>query len=268
MVAVEAERTTPVSVRPERRLVLGYHAVSETWPAALSVTPDQLRGQLEWLLDRGYTGVLFHDVATSRASRRAFAITFDDAYRSVLELAWPILSDLGVPATVFAVTDFASDGRPLAWPGIDHWMGGPHAHELRGLAWNELAELAEGGWEVGSHTRRHPRLTQLDDDDLERELRESRTACEEALGRPCRALAYPYGDVDARVVRAAAQAGYAAAAIEGLARPHPLAWPRVGVYHGNSMRRFRLKASPTFAGLRTTFGRAERQRSRLLRATD
>jgi peptidoglycan/xylan/chitin deacetylase (PgdA/CDA1 family) len=268
MFAVDAEARTPAGVRAARTLVLGYHAVSETWPAALSVTPDQLRRQVEWLLERSYEGARFHDVATSRASGRVFAITFDDAYRSVLELAWPILSDLGVPATVFAVTDFAADGRPLAWPGIDHWQCGPHAHELRGLVWDELAGLTDGGWEVGSHTRTHPRLTQLDDDDLDRELRESRQACEDALGRPCRSLAYPYGDVDPRVIGAAARAGYTAAAIEGLARARPLAWPRVGVYHRNSMRLFRLKASPTLGGLRTAFGRAERQRSRLLRAAD
>ena len=37
-------------------------------------------------------------------SPKAFAVTFDDAYRSVIELGFPILSRLGVPGTVFVPT--------------------------------------------------------------------------------------------------------------------------------------------------------------------
>ena len=244
-------------------LVLGYHAVSETWPSPLAVRPDRLKQQLEWLVDHGYRGTTFHEAITSEPRPQTFALTFDDAYRSVLELAYPILSSLGLPATVFAVTDFAKTGRPLEWPGIDHWRGGPHEHELRGLGWQELEQLAEAGWEVGSHTLTHPRLTTLPDEALARELQESRAACEQALRRPCRSLAYPYGDFDARVAQAAEEAGYTTAAIEGLARPRPLAWPRTGIYRENSMRLFRLKVSPTLGRLRTRFGRAERERSRL-----
>jgi peptidoglycan/xylan/chitin deacetylase (PgdA/CDA1 family) len=247
-------------------LVLGYHAVSETWPSPLAVTPDSLRRQLEWLVDHGYRGTTFHAAVTSDARPRTFALTFDDAYRSVLDLAYPILSSLGLTATVFAVTDFADERRPLEWPGIDHWRGGSHERELRGLGWDELEQLAEAGWEIGSHTRTHPRLTALPDEALARELEESRAACERALRRPCRSLAYPYGDFDGRVTKAAQRAGYTAAAIEGLARPRPLAWPRVGVYRENSMGIFRLKVSPTLGRLRTRFGRAERQRTRLAAA--
>jgi peptidoglycan/xylan/chitin deacetylase (PgdA/CDA1 family) len=256
----------PMTIRDGRAhsiLVLGYHAVSETWPAALAVTPSQLRRQLEWVLERGYRGSAFHDAVTARPEHPTLVVTFDDAYASVLELAFPILSSLDLPATVFAVTDFADQDRPLDWPGIDHWRGGRHEPELRGLGWGELAELADNGWEIGSHTCTHPRLTRVSDEELARELRESREACERALGRPCRSLAYPYGDFDARVTSAAEEAGYAAAAIEGLARPRDLAWPRVGVYRENSMRLFRLKISPRVGRLRTAFGRAERERSRL-----
>jgi peptidoglycan/xylan/chitin deacetylase (PgdA/CDA1 family) len=134
---------------------------------------------------------------------------------------------------------------------IDHWRGGPHEHELRGLTWDQLGQLADGGWEIGSHTRTHPRLTRLDDDALERELRDSRAACERGLGRPCRSLAYPFGDFDERVAAAAARTGYAAAAIEELRPAAPLTWPRIGIYRGNSMRRFRLKVSPLVRRLRS-----------------
>jgi peptidoglycan/xylan/chitin deacetylase (PgdA/CDA1 family) len=240
-------------------LVLCYHAVSDTWPADLSITQAHFRAQVELLVERGYRGCTFHDAVTSFGSGRRVAITFDDAFLSVLELAFPVLSSLDLPATVFVVTDFADGNRRLEWTGIDRWLGSAHEHDLRGLSWTQLRELAEAGWEVGSHTRTHRRLTQLSDDTLAGELRGSREACEDALGRPCRSVAYPYGDFDGRVAAAAAAAGYDAGAAlpMGLSRPTALGWPRVGVYHKDSLHRFRVKVSPTVRRLRTALAPVE-----------
>jgi len=240
-------------------IVLAYHAVSGSWPADLAVSPEHLHDQLELLVRRGYRGTTFHDAVTVPSRGKTLAVTFDDAYNSVLEFANPILSSLGLPGTIFVVTDFADDERPLCWPGIDHWLAGPHDSELRGLSWSQLARLGDAGWEIGSHTRSHPRLTQLDDDALRGELRESRAACERALRQPCRSLAYPYGDVNRRVARAAGDAGYAVAGtlparLDGATR---LTWPRLGIYRRDSLRRFRLKVSPSLRRLREIAGPAE-----------
>jgi peptidoglycan/xylan/chitin deacetylase (PgdA/CDA1 family) len=183
---------------------------------------------------------------TAPSAPKTLAVTFDDGYRSVLEGALPVLQSLGVPATLFVPTAWVGVPGPMTWPGIDRWVGGPWDHELRPLAWEELRALADAGWEIGSHSRSHPRLTGLDDAQLTAELTESRSECERALGRPCTSIAYPYGDVDARVVAAAARAGYRAGA--GLPmRPHtprPLDWPRLGVSREDSSARFRRQSSP------------------------
>ena len=251
---------TPARRRSQRDvLVLCYHAVSRQWPASLAVTPEELARQLELLVRRGYRGVTFLDALTTPSAGKVLAVTFDDAYVSVLEHAHPIMSSLDLPGTVFAVTDFVDDERPLAWPGIDHWRDGPHDGELRGLSWGQLGSLADAGWEVGSHTSRHPFLTKLEDAELADELHRSRLACENALGRECRTLAYPYGDVDQRVVAAAGRAGYTAAAALGLCdlQPPVLAWPRVGIYRPDRNRRFRLKVSPVVRRVRKRFAPAE-----------
>ena len=86
-------------------LVLCYHALSERWPAALSTTSARFEEQLELLLRRGYAPVTFEQAVTSPTGRRTVAVTFDDAYRSVLELAHPIMERLGVPGTVFAPSE-------------------------------------------------------------------------------------------------------------------------------------------------------------------
>lgn len=233
-------------------IVLCYHALSPTWEAALSTTPERFERQLGLLVSRGYRGVTFTEAAGSPSRGKVVAVTFDDAYRSVLELGLPILDRLGLPATVFAPTDFIGSERPMKWLGIDQWIGGPHERELMPMSWEDLRTLAQAGWEIGSHTGSHPHLTKLDDDTLSDELTRSKAACEEHLPGTCTSLAYPYGDVDARVIMRTAGAGYRTAAALP-SRQHSreaLDWPRVGVYHVDTDMRFRLKVSPVISRLR------------------
>ena len=248
-------------------LVLCYHAVSERWPADLSITPENLEAQLDLLANRGYRGVTFTDAVKGVPEAKAVAVTFDDAYRSVLELGEPILARLGWPGTVFVPTDFAGSERPMSWPGIDHWAGGEFDRELVPMSWEELDGLAARGWEIGSHTCSHPHLTGLEDAVLEDELRRSKSVCEERLGRACESIAYPYGDHDARVVDVARRAGYRTAGTlpSRMDAGDPLRWPRVGVYYGDDLRRFKAKVSPLVRGLRASrvWEAADRLRTRL-----
>jgi peptidoglycan/xylan/chitin deacetylase (PgdA/CDA1 family) len=219
--------------------------VSETWDAALSVTPERFEAQLQQLHDRGYRSVTFTELARRAVRGRAVAITFDDAFASVATLGKPILDRFGFTATMFAPTAFMDGGRPLVWPGIDHWPATDHAPELEPLDWAGLAGLRDAGWEIGAHTHTHPRLTTVSAEQLRDELERSRSLCIEHLGG-CTSVAYPYGDVDERVVAAARRAGYTAGASLP-ARPHrarALDWPRVGIYHRDSDRRSARKMAP------------------------
>lgn len=233
-------------------IVLCYHALSPAWEADLSTTPERLEHQVRLLLSRGYRPVRFTEAVQSPGPEKLVAVTFDDAYRSVARYAAPILDRLGAPATVFAPTDYIETGGPLLWPGIDRWQGGPWEGELAPMSWAEMRGLQQAGWEIGSHTGSHPRLTTLDDRALDDELARSKAECERRLPGPCTSIAYPYGDVDARVAAAAARAGYVAgAALPGrIGSRDPLQWPRTGVYRVDDVRRFRLKVSPTVTLLR------------------
>jgi peptidoglycan/xylan/chitin deacetylase (PgdA/CDA1 family) len=244
-------------------LILCYHAVSPSWPAALSVTPDALERQLTELKRRGYRSAGFTDAIANPERGPVVAVTFDDNYRSVLELAKPILDHHGYCATLFVPTDWPGEDHPMRWPGIDRWLGTPHEEELLSLTWEELRELSEQGWEIGSHTCSHPHLPELETAVLKRELTESKQRIEQELGRACTSLAYPYGGVDQRVRDAAAGAGYQAAGTipRVLTAPEPLRWPRTPIFQGDDLRRFRLKVSPAVRRLRgsplgTTLDRA------------
>lgn len=153
------------------------------------------------------------------------------------------MNRLGLPGTVFAPTAYAGTDRLMGWDGYDVWLGTEHEEELRCMSWDELNGLAEDGWEIGSHTRTHPRLSQLGDDEIAEELSASRQDCLDRTGRACRVLAYPYSDYDERVVRAASEAGYlfATTVPRGPREPRPFEWPRVGVYRGEGPRRVQLR---------------------------
>lgn len=207
-----------------------------------------LHRQVSSLLRRGYAPRTFNAAVLEPAGGPLLAVTFDDGEYGVFGHARPVLVELGVPGTVFAPIS------PVGGPGL--------------MGWDELDALASAGWEIGSHTFTHARLTELDDATLADELRRSREEIEQRLGTPCVSIAYPYGAFDARVREAAAAAGFTA----GCAMDTPnagdvLAWPRVGVDGNDDPLAFRLKTSRTGRALRRTpLGSPLRAAGRRLRA--
>ena len=224
--------------------ILCYHGFSETWPAPTTVAPDRFERQLAWLAKRGYRAATLTEALTGPAVPRTVVFTFDDAHLSVLKIAAPMLDAYGFVGTVFAPTDYVDSGDLMGWNGYNLWLGTEHEEELRPMSWEQLGGLMEKGWEIGSHTLTHPHLTEVADDErLAAELAESRARCAERLGVPCPTLAYPYGYHDARVRRAASDAGYSVAVTmpEVTEAPLPMAWPRVGVYRHDDVRRVQLR---------------------------
>ena len=225
-------------------LVLCYHGISDTWPSDLAISPQRLREQLAHLVRKGYAGATFTALVRGAVPGKALAVTFDDGYTSVLERALPILSEFGLPGTVFVTTEYVGRSHPMRWPEVEEWRGTEHAEELSCLDWDQLRGLQARGWEIGGHTRSHPRLTHLGPEELRDELTSSREEITRQMGRTCTSVAYPFGDYNDEVAEAAGEVGYAAG---GIMRPgplDPLQYPRVGIYPRDSGWRFRAKASP------------------------
>ena len=107
-------------------------------------------------------------------------MTFDDAYRNVEE-GLAVLERLRIPATVFACSGYAENGRPLDVPELAE-EALAHPQEMATMNWEELHGLADRGVEIGSHTITHPHLTRLSDAELSRELQDSRSRLEDELG--------------------------------------------------------------------------------------
>lgn len=82
------------------------------------------------------------------------------------------------------------------------------AADYRLMSWDQVADLARRGHEIGSHTLTHGLLSQVDGASLTRELGESRALISRKIGMQVHGVAYPNGDYDQSTIRAAAGAGY------------------------------------------------------------
>lgn len=72
----------------------------------LEITRAQLAQLVAGLRSAGWEFVSLADIVGGDADPRSVALTFDDGYLDNLELASPLLEELGVPYTVFVTTGF------------------------------------------------------------------------------------------------------------------------------------------------------------------
>jgi peptidoglycan/xylan/chitin deacetylase (PgdA/CDA1 family) len=111
---------------------------------------------------------------------------------------------------------------------------GAAAAPVRTLGWEVLRRLAAEGVAIAPHSRTHPILTTLSGEELDEELRGSRSAIEREIGVDTPSFAYPSGAHDARVIAAAEAAGYELAfatrrGINDLRRPRWMSLARINV---------------------------------------
>lgn len=191
-------------------LALMYHRMGS--PLTRSIVrgqymlPGWFRSQIATLMKRGYTPLpLVELLAKPACATGHFTITFDDGYANFRRLAFPILTELHAPATVYMVA--AQIGKTNVW---DERIGDCTEPMLTAA---ELRELDAAGIEIGSHTMNHAHLTTLSDAELRRELQDSKHLLEDLLGKPVPGFSYPYGEWDARVRQAVIDAGYTYAVI-------------------------------------------------------
>lgn len=181
--------------------ILLYHRVSDE-PDRLAVTPTAFRAQMELLTRANVNFVSLEEAAVRLAEGscgRDLSVTFDDGYRDTLHHALPVLRELGIPATIFAVTGVLEGTARLYW-----YEKAPPT-----LSWSDLESInREALFSIGSHTRTHPALTKLPDAAAWEEIAGSRGELERGLGTPVTSFAYPAGLQSDREIRMVDKAGY------------------------------------------------------------
>jgi peptidoglycan/xylan/chitin deacetylase (PgdA/CDA1 family) len=167
--------------------ILMYHAVGQ--PGRPSNVPtEQFRQDVE-AFDQSYELVTVRELVSTDSEQLRMALTFDDGLASFRSTAWPILSELGIPATVFVIADTVIDG-------INHVEAGslpiPPSDTMTE---SEVADLASNPRiEIGSHSRRHPNLVEVEGTPrLEDEVVRGKQLLSEAFGVDVVGFNYPYG---------------------------------------------------------------------------
>lgn len=226
------------------RAILTFHGVDRSG-SLLSVAPEELRGIVRGVREAGHEILPLRELLAAPDRPRAVALSFDDGFRSVAEAGLAVLREEGAPATLFLTTGYV--GRDNGWPSQPAWVP-----RVPMLAWDQVEKLASGGFAIESHTVSHPDLTALSDDAVAEEIGGARAEIERRLGGSPPGFAYPYGALDARVARLAAQQCTWAVTTELRALdgresdPHRL--PRLDGYYLRAARVHRRFASPLFRG--------------------
>lgn len=117
----------PLSKFRRRAVILLYHRVAHlpSDPFSLAVAPDRFAQQLE-VIGKNYRPLRLTELADAvrvgEVPKRGVVITFDDGYLDNLEQACPRLEEAGIPATVFAATDFIKTRRNFWWDELEYLL--------------------------------------------------------------------------------------------------------------------------------------------------
>lgn len=132
--------------------ILCYHSIShDNWQ--YSINPSDFNSQLEWI-SRNYKVLSLSRYLKAKSSKLPImAITFDDGYADVYDIAFPIMKKYGFVGTIFLCDNPAQNLTDTTYPKTF-------------LTKHMLDKLLVAGWEVGYHSASHTDLTQLKSDEL------------------------------------------------------------------------------------------------------
>ena len=159
--------------------------------------------QLDYLIEKRFTTVthaqLYEAIVKGMPiPEPAVAIDFDDNRTQALRVAFPAMRDRGMVGNMWVISQLA------AGADLGDTMSRPFGYTDWNLHWDGIHQLKEAGWLIGAHTRTHPFLGELINEEdgtvrVEAELRDSQIEIAEQLGETPLHMAYPGGSYDERV---------------------------------------------------------------------
>lgn len=220
--------------------ILAYHNISNDFQWGINnVSPRLFEKQVKYLADNDYSTISLNQYIENDFNvKKPVIITFDDAYQSIVEYAFPIMERYGFKATVFVVSDYI--GKKNSW---DVNLGGVYTWHLN---LDNIKKLVTSGWEIGSHTVTHPDLQDLHSKALSFELAYSKFKLESLLGIDIHFISYPFNRYSSTVLDMAAQTNYKGGCCLAQKTYIPEKYfrymiPRSGVYAIDHMSLFKLK---------------------------
>lgn len=185
--------------------VLIYHRFGDERYPSTNVSAQSFKAQMAFLEDEGYQVIPLERLIRclendEKIPDRSVVITIDDAYRSILDVAWPILRSYAYSFTVFVYSGAVDKGYGdfLDWPQIREMAAAGVDFQDHGYSHHHMADVPSG----------------MDDSGYEQwlrlEMKTSRRLLTKRLGKSPDFLAIPYGEYNDTVLAVARKLGYRA----------------------------------------------------------
>lgn len=179
-------------------VVFAYHRVAENRYPSTNVTLKQFEAHLAELKTGGYNVMALPKIIMSiKAGKslpdRTVGISFDDAYLSVYNKAWPRLKANGFPFTIFVATDHIGNNA------------------TNFMTWAQIQEMDMAGVTIGSHTGSHLHMPIASEQKNISEIERSQKRIAEALNKSPIIFAYPYGETSLKIQSIIEKMGFIAA---------------------------------------------------------
>jgi hypothetical protein len=222
--------------------ILVYHRVAEGFDWSITrQRVGQFKKGLEFLKEQGFRTARLSETIQSPDDlhEKKVIITFDDAYEDIYTHSFPVLKELGFSACLFVVTGYVGQKS--------RWDYGLATNKKRHMSWQQMREMAQAGFEFGSHTVNHPDLTKIPRKFVKYELEKSKETLEQNLSQRIDFLSYPFGRYDLHIEEQAEKAGYRSAytICSNPGRgPNRFSQPRKGIYLLDSPLTMRIKLHP------------------------
>lgn len=199
----------------------------------ITMAPDEFRSFLDLQRRKGQTAKDINDLTTQELEG-AYAITFDDGFRSIYNNVHPICEKRKVPYCIFITTGYISgtcsdifsrskllmDRIPFlsryyakkivkytGWPNVRKKAN--NTNQKKYMKWGELEELVESDLvTIGSHSVSHINHAVAGRHRLEKEIAISKKILEDKLGITVKHYSYPFGSYTRRVMDTVKKKGY------------------------------------------------------------
>ncbi|MGI4871738.1 MAG: polysaccharide deacetylase family protein [Janthinobacterium lividum] len=193
--------------------VLMYHKIPDAplkTKHQIYVTKENFARHLAYFKAHKFTPITFRDYQDFASARRPLAdfparpiiLTFDDGYTDNHTNLLPLMQQYGYRGVLYLLGDF--DIR------YNKWDADFDPTEPRSAIMDEAQKQAfvAAGWEIGAHTMRHAKLTEVTAAEAAAEIQQSKAALEQRLGTEIISFAYPYGSLSEPVKILVAEAGF------------------------------------------------------------
>ncbi len=189
--------------------VLMYHKITDDkklWRSHWTyVSAEQFAKHLALLDSWGFTPITFNDYLLYKKGeinlpKKSVIITFDDGYEGVYNIAFPKLKEFGWNAVLFVLGDRVIKS--------DFWDKKIGLSESRLLNQEQVIQMYEAGFEIGSHSMRHSNLVSVPLRIARYEIIQSKENLQSLLKSRVRSFCYPYGLTNTTVKNLVEECGY------------------------------------------------------------